>query len=538
MDNQFYPTPYPLAHKAYCKFKNRNFKRVLEPSAGCGDLLEPFLTCGGRTLSRNKPDYIDCIELDFNSQAVLREKKLNIVGHNFMAFNGVAMYSHIIMNPPFNVGVDHVLKAWELLFNGELVAILNAESIKNPYSEKRKLLNKLIDRYGTVEFIQDAFLDPETQRKTPVEIALIHLVKEYDIKQTYTAGLKEDKGHEIHLNMGHDVAFRGDLIGNAVKVFDVAVEAYKRSIIASCEAAYYGRRIGKLLSDDMDTNNDTMDYQASFNNCYEELKKRAWQKILESSDFTAALSSNARSKLYADFDNIVKLEFTEDNIRGFLRGLIEAKPEMNLQMAIDCFDLITKYCSDNRAYYRGWKSNDKHRTNAWRIKTTRFILPVRMSWDNVDYTAIDKIRDFEKTFLMLDNKQKADVSLPEILDRCGYKYDNQRVVTDYFEFRLYRQAGTIHFYPTKPDLIDKLNLLVGRQRQWIPSDETDKNFWKQYEKAEQVTAKMKLKKPRWGDVLDNEITEEHTRVCGELNILLPLLNGSNVKSILESEDQL
>lgn len=31
------------------------------------------------------------------------------------------------MTPPFASGVEHVLKAWNLLYDGELVAILNAE---------------------------------------------------------------------------------------------------------------------------------------------------------------------------------------------------------------------------------------------------------------------------------------------------------------------------------------------------------------------------------------------------------------------------
>lgn len=236
------------------------------------------------------------------------------------------------------------------------------------------------------------------------------------------------------------------------------------------------------------------------------------------------MSSKARDKLHADFDNITKLEFSEANIRGFLRGLIESRSQINLEMAIDCFDMITKYCSDNRAYYRGWKSNDKHRINAWRIKTTRFILPVHVSWDVIDYRSLDKLRDFEKTFLMLDgNRPSATVSLPEILNHCKDKFDNQRVATDYFEFRFYRQAGTIHFFPTRPDLIDRLNRLVGRERQWLPSDEMDNNFWNQYEKAEQVTAKMKLKKPRWGDIPEDDIIAEHTKVCEQLGIPLPLL---------------
>jgi hypothetical protein len=58
-----------------------------------------------------------------------------------------------------------------------MVCILNAETIKNPFSEKRKLVARIIeDNNATVEYIENAFIDAE--RKTKVEIALIHIKKE------------------------------------------------------------------------------------------------------------------------------------------------------------------------------------------------------------------------------------------------------------------------------------------------------------------------------------------------------------------------
>lgn len=70
------------------------------------------------------------------------------------------------MNPPFNQGCKHVLHAWDILFDGEIVAILNAETVKNPFSAERRLLAQLIEDHGSVEYIKDAFMDPDTQRKT------------------------------------------------------------------------------------------------------------------------------------------------------------------------------------------------------------------------------------------------------------------------------------------------------------------------------------------------------------------------------------
>lgn len=56
------------------------------------------------------------------------------------------------------------------------VAIINAETIRNPFSQDRQRLCSLIECHGSVEFLQDEFTD-EVERTTSVEIALIYLEK-------------------------------------------------------------------------------------------------------------------------------------------------------------------------------------------------------------------------------------------------------------------------------------------------------------------------------------------------------------------------
>lgn len=54
-------------------------------------------------------------------------------------------FDFIIMNPPFSNGDEHFIKAWEIADNTTIVCLLNSETINNPYSEKRKLVKKIID---------------------------------------------------------------------------------------------------------------------------------------------------------------------------------------------------------------------------------------------------------------------------------------------------------------------------------------------------------------------------------------------------------
>lgn len=158
MDMQAYYTPDSLARKAWAKFKNKDVIRLLEPSAGEGDLIEPWTGREQWRSGKHTAKLVDCVEIDISRHPTLRGKGFNVVGVDFMAFNGASIYSHILLNPPFADGAKHALKAWEILFDGEMVAILNAETIKNPFSGERKMLLNLIEQYGSVEFLQDEFV--------------------------------------------------------------------------------------------------------------------------------------------------------------------------------------------------------------------------------------------------------------------------------------------------------------------------------------------------------------------------------------------
>ena len=96
---QFYPTPSILAYRAFSKFKNKVVIRILEPSAGRGDLLLGFMTG-----IHSRTDLIDAIEIDLDNQAVLRGKGINVIDADFLQFDGASMYSHVVLQPPIFTG--------------------------------------------------------------------------------------------------------------------------------------------------------------------------------------------------------------------------------------------------------------------------------------------------------------------------------------------------------------------------------------------------------------------------------------------------
>lgn len=500
-DWQSYPTPDRLADKAWRKFKDRDVERLLDACSGAGALADAW--------ERNRRDHyrhgryndlpVDVIEIDARHHPTLREKKYNVVGLDFSQFEGGAIYSHVILNPPFAHGARFALKAWDMLWEGEVVAILNAETLRNPFSAERKRLVSLIEEHGSVEFIEDAFIGSDVERVTPVEIALIHLEKPAQCTHDWVGPIIESLAVEPEsaesFELPFELALPNDFVTNQCLAFRAAVRAMREAVRSDAVAAHFAARIGETMAKrqgqdaPITTQTTGAGVRQALRERYLELKDRAWASVLRSTDTLAKLSAKVQAQAESQFAQIKTLEFTESNIYGFLLGLVESQPEMQLDMACDVFDQITRYHTENTVFYRGWKSNDRHRTCGMRIKTTRFILPGHSSssWSrSMSFDSMRVLSDFDKVFALVDGKRKPEVGLVDVFENCYADLRNgERVSSTYFDVRYYPGAGTIHFFARDKSLVDRLNRLVGGRRQWLPPEVPDDSaFWTQYKKAE------------------------------------------------------
>lgn len=508
MDFQFYPTSESLVKRCWNKFKNTDFIRVLEPSAGNGDLCEhPW-----KASWRRGPIPIDTCEIDVTRHATLRSKGVNVVGLDFLNFENGACYSHIIMNPPYSCGAKHLLKAWELLWEGEIVCQLNAETIRNPHTRERQMLCRLIDLYGDVEFIPDAYRGEDVEREADVEVALVYLCKRVNITDDVVGNIigdlrkdteSEKYGQEYETMQA--VAVPASYIENSVLAFKAAVIAMRESVTAEARANYYSallgvtmaERLGNASSLTSGNKSNTVDFvRAQFGSRYDELKDKAWASILRCADIDSRLSSGARNLILSEFEHIKQLEFTVVNIYGFLCGLVENQGNMQVEMACEVFDMFTRYHSENAVWYRGWRSNDAHRTCGMRLKTKRFILP-GYSTDSfsrgLEWRANATLKDLDKVLAMMDGKISPEYGLVQAFaERFNDLRNGKRISTSYFDIRYYSGVGTIHFFPTRKDLIDRLNRWVGAHRKWLPEDpaEAHECFWQQYEAAEKYDSAL------------------------------------------------
>ena len=511
MNFQFYPTPADLATKAWNKFKNKDFVRILEPEAGDGALIKAMPWYSKRSY-RELP--VDCCEIDFSKHANLREiPGVSIVGFDFLQFTGGAIYSHIIMNPPFADGASHLLKAWDIMWDGEIVAIINAETLRNPFSKERNHLLSLVERFGEVEYIESAFAGDDAERKTQVEIALVYLRKQSNVGESIVGTLLSDLQSEnakvkaerlaAGFEQMQELTVPTSVIENSVIAFDAAVTSMRAAVMANARANYYGSMLGDTMAvRSGGTPTEKLDSSISgvkteLVQRYRTLKDKAWAGMLRSTKVTSKLSSSAQKRVEAEFEQIKELEFTVENIFGFMAGLMENQGQIQLDMACDVFDLITRFHTDNLCFYKGWKSNDNHRSCGMRIKTTRFVIPGNESYKgsgNLSFDCMNKLADFDKVFAMLDGKSEAEISLVNVFqNQFKEMCRGERVSSSYFDTRYYPGAGTIHFFATNKALVDKLNKLVGEHRKWLPPADASvsETFWQQYERAEKFDKELR-----------------------------------------------
>lgn len=527
-DFQFWPTPPSLARRVWAMFKNRDFVRVLEPSAGDGALADAHPWENDRYF-RGANKVIDCCEIDVTKHAVLRSKGYQVIGLDFLQMGSASHISHIVLNPPFLRGAAHVLKAFDLLWDGEIAAIINSETLTNPYTRERQRLVRLIEEFGYYEIVEGAFMVPEAEKKTAVTVALVYLKKSADVKKDIVGDLIADLKVDSELGEGfaagvyapeNTVALPNSFIENSVVTFNAAVAAMRDSVRYEARARHYAALLGDTMAVHCGSKGSSKeDYttkwvKSELGQRYDQLKDRSWTNLLRSADISSKLSSAAQKRLEREFDEIKKLSYTVLNIRGFLCGLIDSQSQISEEMICDCFDLISKWHTENRVYGYGWKSNSKHRTLSMQVKKTRFILPGHGTerWHSgLPWDSLKLLSDFDKCFALLAGERSPEVSLVNIFEN-NFKAlcDGERIYGSYFSVRYWPSAGTIHFFPVQPQLIDRLNRVVGKKRAWLPPSDcmASEEFWNAYNSAEKFDKEVrkevsKHRRSRWESPLDS-----------------------------------
>lgn len=537
MDFQFYPTPQHLAHKAWSLFK-QPVQLLLEPHGGKGDLAHAYRigfpeVDTDSELSRLRHRFgwetgkvvrdlkWHTCEINPDMHPILKERGATIVGYDFLQMQSAARFSHILANPPFADGDKHLLHAWKIAHAAEIVFILNAETIRNPFSATRQKVVELIEKHGHVQFLADQFIGSDVERQTSVEIALVYLKKEPEALLNLDKALEGLKPATSGMNTYgapelNALALPMDFIDRVVEDYEIACKASVEFAHAQALLSVAENRLGLtfeemvtkgLTANDRPKQTNPADVVRNvINQQFDSLRERAWAQILRSTKLLDSLSVAARKEVESQFQTIQLLEFNKVNVHGFFAGVLDNLGNLNDKMILTLFDSILERDTDNAAFYQSWKSNQKHKALGMRIKRTRFILPLaRGDYSTSRYAShgvLSALADIDKVFRLLDGKHtivqpdKNGLVIDNGLRACfnddrkfSALVNGERLDTEYLSVRYYPGKGTIHFFPRNMDVIERFNRYVGRIRQWLPPDmeKADKGFVEQYEKAEKLT---------------------------------------------------
>lgn len=471
---QFYPTPKDIVERMLLKLDNiKDIKYILEPSAGKGDIVKVIKNSYKYDLLCREI-FIDTIEINPHFKLILDSLEVPVIHDDFLTFSTLKKYDALVMNPPFNNGDEHLLKAIEIQerYGGQIVCLLNAQTLKNPYSLKRKeLLNKLKELNADIEYIDKLFLIAE--RTTDIEIAIVHI----NITEKYTESilftdLKNNKDY-----MAYSTYTQNDNLieKNPIEYFPAL---YNNEILLGINLIKEFKSLEKYILIDKNTsyyNSDNIklilsNRELTINNYIEAVRYKYWKIIFNSKIFQEIFTTHLQNEYVSRLYDLKKYDITAYNIASLRYEIfckLKKSVENNILKIFDEFSRKYNYSefSKNIHYYNGWKTNKAYKIN------NRVILPYN-TWEyySNEYKPTICEREFldiEKIFSMLNGNILGNYETRKILKWAEKMNITKNIQFKFFKVTFYKK-GTCHITFTDKKFLDKLNIYGSQKKGWLP----------------------------------------------------------------------
>lgn len=415
---------------------------------------------------------------------------IKIVHEDFLTYNPFKQYDLIIMNPPFSNGDRHLLKALKLQEGGgSIVCLLNAETLRNPYTETRRELLRQLNKYNAqIEYIENAFVSAE--RRTGVEVALIkvsikHEQEESDIYNRFEEAEKYEIPEENHTELEVTDVIKAivnqykveckagiELIRQYLAMMPHMLRSFETKKVENPDGTVEYRYVDTSpilrLTDSSERGYDSV----TVNEFLHRVRFKYWSALMSKPEFVGKLTSKLQDEYRKRVNKLADYEFSEYNIK-MLHAEMNAQIKTGIENEIVAmFDRLTEEhswypeCQKNKHYYDGWKTNIAHKLG------NKVIIPsygVFNSWDSNPraYEARKTLEDIERILNFLDGHMTAEVDSWNALEyyfRCG---NTKNIPMKYFKATFYKK-GTVHLVFTCPELIERFNIYVAQNKNWLP----------------------------------------------------------------------
>ena len=468
---QFYPTPLLLVSKMFSKLQDKErIRNVLDPSAGKGDILS--YAKSAMTWSRPK---LFAIEIDENLRSVLMGKDYRVLDSDFLLYSGAEQFDLIAMNPPFADGHKHLLKAISVMYSGQIVCILNAETIRNPNSNERFLLCQKLEELGaSIDFLKDEFTTAETERKTSVEIALVYIDMRKDVDADLFAGMRSEEA-KAYLARETDAIVKAGDIESLVETYEFIKQIGIQTILDYYKnyqfiAEHISLRCGSELS-------PNPSLQDCINDFTRDLKKSTWAKVVDLNRVRDYLTLEKAAQLREFLAKNAEMEPSRHNIDELMLSLCRGFNENIKDAVMSLFNMLTQdyayypEMKSNRLHFNGWKTNDAFKINK------KVIIPLVYGgfdklYASIPYEKRHALDDIDKVLCYFSGKKISDITtINNVIDeirKVHKSYVCSSVDSTNFTISVYKK-GTIHLAFKDLDLLRRFNLFACKERGWLPA---------------------------------------------------------------------
>lgn len=458
--DEFYPTPTPVVQRMVAplladlngrrEYKLAGFS-ILEPSAGKGNILDAL-----KAYYRAEDARLYAIEVNPELRVLLSGKGYRVIGADFLQYEDAYHFDYIIMNPPFSRGVEHLLKAWDVVgAGGHVACLLNAETIRNPHTEARKLLLRTIQQHGRYEYIGQVFTDAE--RKTGVDCAIVWLHKptasrDYFAGATFAQEARADDPEFSANPLVQSNVFEA-LVNRYKAAARVLVERYK----LDSEYAFY---TDGILKPHEKTSTPTL------NDALNALKASFWQYVFDKTRLGEVTTSKFQAQFREQSSKMAQMQFGVENIFEVLELFLANKDSILHECIVNVFDELTRYHKDNTAHTEGWKSNKAYRVNK------KLVIPYGVefgkwgSWMG-EWRRRELWDDLDKALCLLSGRKIADIQTitNTLYARINALNADSRLdyaeafESEFFELRIFKK-GTVHLKFRDKGLLDRFNIVA------------------------------------------------------------------------------
>lgn len=534
-DQQFYPTPPALAEKMLDGVDFSVVDTILEPSVGKADLvlaaarkhytekcssrvsldvdaveIDPYLReIAKYNFSKGKANeywrpYRDLDHLSYRDRTeeqnreherlrteaeIIESVDFHLVHDDFLSYQTYKHYDLILMNPPFKDGDRHLLKALQIQeHGGTIVCLLNAETLRNPHTATRKLLQqKLTELDAKIEFVENAFGDGScAERSAYVDVVIVKVSVPIAMPKSDLFDRMKKASEEKYIPDPEITSLvPGDFIDRALCLYQAEVSATMKFVREYFALKPYMNQ--SFIESEYNHSNPILSLAVNGESTYKSfdlpkyirsVRLKYWRALFHNESFMGRLTSNLRDEFSKQVNKMENYEFSAFNIKQVLVEMNASMQEGVRQTILGLFDKLSAEhswypeCAKNRHYFNGWATNKAHKVGMKCIIPSNGLFS-SYSWSRETfdiYKAYSLLSDIEKALDYLNGD--ADIhryNLRSFLDYANRNGQTRNIDCTYFKVDMFKK-GTVHikFRPEAQPLVDKLNIYAARGKNWLP----------------------------------------------------------------------